>query len=136
MAFLAQSVRCVVGVSEIQGRTLGPRRWGPASNEVVQLIDSCRSPWDGFVYLILAIQQALPAYYFLTAFAPSQSLVGRGLDKKCCLLALLRIELRSGPTILRSDNGKLASIGILTLCPGLLSGWPAGHRLERASRGR
>ncbi|CAE7732441.1 dbp9 [Symbiodinium pilosum] len=73
MAFLAQSVRCVVGVSESQGRTLGPRR----------------SPWDGFVYLILAIQQALPAYYFLTAFAPSQSLVGQG--RPFCVLIMANL---------------------------------------------
>ena len=31
------------------------------------------------MYLLLAAQQALPAYYFLTAFAPCQRLVGRRL---------------------------------------------------------
>ena len=33
------------------------------------------------MYLVLAAQQALPAYYFLTAFAPSPSLVGRRLNE-------------------------------------------------------
>ncbi|CAE7363514.1 dbp9 [Symbiodinium natans] len=73
IALLAQSVRCVAGESENQGRTLNPRR----------------ASWDGFVYLVLAIQQALPAYYFLTAFAPSQSLVGEG--RPFCLLIMANL---------------------------------------------
>lgn len=45
-----------------------------------------RSYWDGFVYLLLPAQQALAAYYFLTAFEPSPSLVGQG--RPFCLLTI------------------------------------------------
>jgi len=45
-----------------------------------------RSYWDGFVYLLLPAQQALAAYYFLTAFEPSPSLVGQG--HPFCLLTI------------------------------------------------
>ena len=86
LAFLSQSVRRVLGEFTNQGRTLSPRR-----QLRVQIIDKqalvlpttdtslCRTGLDGFIYLVLAAQQALPAYYFLTAFAPSQNLVGEGL---------------------------------------------------------
>lgn len=45
-----------------------------------------RSYWDGFVHLLLPAQQALAAYYFLTAFEPSPSLVGQG--RPFCLLTI------------------------------------------------
>eukprot|EP00930_Biecheleria_cincta_P047282 TRINITY_DN32742_c0_g1_i1.p1 TRINITY_DN32742_c0_g1~~TRINITY_DN32742_c0_g1_i1.p1 ORF type:complete len:371 (+),score=62.17 TRINITY_DN32742_c0_g1_i1:88-1200(+) len=45
-----------------------------------------RSYWDGFVYLVLPAQQALAAYYFLTAFEPSPGLVGQG--RPFCLLTI------------------------------------------------
>mmetsp|Transcript_117137 Transcript_117137/g.164728 ORF Transcript_117137/g.164728 Transcript_117137/m.164728 type:complete len:347 (-) Transcript_117137:58-1098(-) len=76
MALLAQAFRTVAGESEsIQAQALNPRR--------------VSTSWDGFVYLVLAAQQALPAYYFLTAFAPSPSLVGEG--RPFCLLIMANL---------------------------------------------
>lgn len=40
----------------------------------------------GFLYLVMIVQQACSAYYFLTAFTPSQALVGAG--RPFCLLCL------------------------------------------------
>jgi len=44
------------------------------------------SAWTGFVHLLLPAQQALSAYYFLTAFDPHPSLVGSG--RPFCLLCI------------------------------------------------
>mmetsp|Transcript_73391 Transcript_73391/g.129495 ORF Transcript_73391/g.129495 Transcript_73391/m.129495 type:complete len:355 (-) Transcript_73391:55-1119(-) len=45
-----------------------------------------RSAWTGFVHLLLPTQQALSAYYFLTAFDPHPNLVGSG--RPFCLLCI------------------------------------------------
>lgn len=45
-----------------------------------------RSVWDGFIHLLLPAQQALSAYYFLTAFDPDRRLVGAG--RPFCILIL------------------------------------------------
>ncbi|OLP82698.1 ATP-dependent RNA helicase dbp9 [Symbiodinium microadriaticum] len=125
MAFLARSFRTVAGEPEsIQAQALNTRR--------------VSTSWDGFVYLLLAAQQALPAYYFLTAFAPCQRLVGEGrpfcllimanllqLAFLLCALAfcvagLLGVSTVQGgePAVLLMDSGKDLDIGAAPMSHG------------------
>merc|ERR1719217_113669 len=58
---------------ELGGRTL------------VEMPDRRGDTFVGFMHILMTLQQALSAYYFLTAFEPHPSLVGRG--RPFCVLA-------------------------------------------------
>jgi hypothetical protein len=68
-AFAARTCTLMVG-RDSDGEETGRR--------LVEKVDWRGNAFVGFMHMLLTIQQALAAYYFLTAFEPNRSIVGAG----------------------------------------------------------